>query len=123
MSWFVPGNPTIDSTEALASNPSTATILAELNAGHFGSTRANRDYAVYAYLGGSTGAVWTWERVTSSNVNSTTILEQTTLYTASGQTSQFLKKFRVTGDQRIRLRHQSSLQGTFAAKLSAEEIV
>lgn len=122
MSFFAPGNGPITSTAGIASNPSTTTILAELDSTNFASSGKARLYTVNCWLGGSTGGLWTLELATSPNVDSTSIVEQTTIWTGSGQTSQFVKKFKVEGSQRIRVRHLSSVTGSFAAKLQAEEL-
>jgi len=123
MSFYLPGNKVIDSTTlGVTSSPSTSAILAELTAENFESTKPNRQYVVNAWLGGSTAGAWVLELATSSNVDSTSILNQVVLYTAAGQTSQFVKRFTVNGHQRIRARHFSSNTGSYGAVLQAEEI-
>lgn len=123
MSFYLPGNRVIDSTTlGTAANPSTTTILAELTSENFQSTQTGRQYVVNITLGGSTSAAWVVEQTTSSNVNSTTIMTQTVYYTSPGQTSQFVARYTVSGVERLRARHFSSNTGSFAAKLSAEEI-
>ena len=123
MSYFVPGNQSITSTNTgVSTDPSTSAILAELTTTNFGSTERNRDYVVHAFLGGSTQGVWSVEQTTSSNVNSTTLMNQTIVYTAAHQTSEFIKRFRVSGVERVRVRHFSSNTGSYHATLQAEEI-
>jgi len=123
MSYFVTGNPAYASTAALATDPSTSAVLAKLDSTNFNSTARDRQYVVYAYCGGSTGAVWALERATSPNINSTSIIERITLFTASGQTSQFVAKFSLSGHEEVRVHHISSVTGSFAASLRAEEVV
>lgn len=123
MSDFVPGNRCFTSTNmGVSSDPSTAAILSELTSANFESTFANRDYVVHAFLGGSTAGVWIVEQATSSNVDSTSRMNQTVVYTAAGQTSEFVKRFRVSGVERIRVRHFSSNTGSYHATLQAEEL-
>lgn len=124
MSFFLPGVIPINSTFASVSDPSTATLLAELDSTNFQvqtSTPKERMYAVYAYLGGSTGGAWVVESATSTALNAS--VDRFFVRTASGQTSQFVMKFRLTAQtDRIRVRHTSTATGSFEAKLSAEEI-
>jgi hypothetical protein len=126
MSLFLPGVVPINSTFAPATDPSTAALLAELDSTNFQlgpSSPKERMYSVFAYLGGSTGAYWCVEHASSTNIASTAIVDRFTVRTASGQTSQFVFKFRLTAQtDRIRVRHVSSVSGVFDAKLSAEEI-
>ena len=127
MSFFLPGAVPYNSTAAPATDPSTTALLAELDSSNFQlsapGTPSERMYAVYAYLGGSTGAYWSVEHASSTNIASTAIVDRFTVRTASGQTSQFIFKFRLTATtDRIRVRHVSTVTGVFDAKLSAEEI-
>ena len=123
MSFFANGNIPINSTFASVNNPSTATLLAELESTNFAPNPRSpaRIYAVYAYLGGSTGAAWVVESATSTALASS--VDRFFVRTASGQTSQFVFKFRLTATtDRIRVRHASTVTGDFEAKLSAEEL-
>jgi hypothetical protein len=124
MSFFLPGVVPINSTFAPAANPSTATLLAELDSSNFQlgtGAVVPRIYSVFAYLGGSTGGYWVVESATSTALNAS--VDRFFVRTASGQTSQFVFKFRLTAStDRIRVRHQSTATGDFDAKLSAEEI-
>jgi hypothetical protein len=126
MAFFLPGNVPINSTFAQATDPSTSALLAELDSTNFQlgpRSPAERMYGVNIYLGGSTGALWVVEHASSTNVASTAVVDRVFLRTASGQTSQFVCNFRLTArTDRIRVRHPSSLSGTFDAKLSAQEI-
>ena len=125
MAFFLPGNVPINSTFAQATDPSTTALLAELDSSNFqlGSTAPARMYGVNIYLGGSTGALWVVEHATSTNIASSAVADRVFLRTASGQTSQFVHNFRLTAvSDRIRVRHPSSVTGTFDAKLSAQEI-
>lgn len=127
MSFFQTGNPPINSTFASATDPSTSALLAELDSSNFGESaqrKRDRVYGVNAWLGGSTGALWVLESVTSTAVGSAAIIDRVFLRTASGQTSQFVHKFKLSATtDRIRVRHASSATGTFDAKLQAEELI
>lgn len=125
MSFFLAGNVPYNSTFASASNPSTGTLLAELDSSNFQISATaplrERMYSVMAYLGGSTGGAWVVESATSTALNAT--VDAFNLRTASGQTSQFVLHFRLTAPtDRIRVRHTSTATGSFEAKLSAQEI-
>lgn len=129
MSYPVPFNPPIDSTFAASANPSTSTLLAELESTNFGypSTLAitppgDRLYAVNIYIGASTLAYFAVEHATSTGLGSTAITSQLLLRTASGQHSQFLKVFKLGATDRIRVRPQSTATGTYEAFLSAQEL-
>jgi hypothetical protein len=126
MSFFLTGNVPINSTFAPVTDPSTAALLAELDSTNFQlspQSPKERIYSVMAYLGGSTGAYWVVEHVTSTSVGAAAVVDRAFVRTASGQTSQFVFKFRLTAlTDRIRVRHPSSVTGTFDAKLSAEEL-
>lgn len=124
MSFFLPGVVPVNSTFASVADPSTATLLAELESTNFQVPAASvtaRLYAVYAYLGGSTGAAWVVESATSTALGASA--DRFFVRTASGQTSQFVFNIRLTaGTDRIRVRHASTVTGSFEAKLSAQEI-
>jgi hypothetical protein len=126
MSFFLTGSAPINSTFAPATDPSTTTLLAELDSSNFllsANATRERIYGVNVWVGGSTGAYWVCEHATSTAVNSTSVVDRVFFRTASGQTSQFVHKFRLTNrTDRIRLRHVSSVTGVFEAKLQAEEL-
>jgi oligoribonuclease NrnB/cAMP/cGMP phosphodiesterase (DHH superfamily) len=123
MGRYAAGSAPINSTAGAATDPSTSAILAELDSTNFQSSRNGRIYAVDIWIGGSTSQVWQLEVASSPNVDSTSILERTTLRNGSGITHQYVKKFKLDGHQRIRLRQPTAVAGTYEAKLQAEEIV
>lgn len=124
MSFFLAGNVPINSTFAPVTDPSTTTLLAELDSSNFSNSTTpgqSRIYQVNAYLGGSTGAYWVVESATSTAIAAG--VDKFNVRTASGQTSQFVFRFKLTAvTDRIRVRQVSSASGVFDAKLSAEEI-
>jgi hypothetical protein len=123
MAFFVTGNAPINSTFAVVVSPSTTALIAELDSSNFGSSGKARTYSVNIWLGGSTGQVWVVEQVTSTSVSGTNVVDFFNPFTGSGQTSQFVRKYKVSGNDRIRVRHLSSVTGNFTASLQAEEIV
>lgn len=124
MSFFLPGVVPINSTYAPVTNPSTATLMAELDSSNFqiaATYPSARTYSVCIYAGGSTGGAWVAEVATSTALSATT--DALYFRTASGQTSQFVWKVRLTaGTDRIRVRQTSTTQGVFETKLCAEEL-
>lgn len=127
MSYYITGNPPINSTFAPVSDPSTSALLAELDSTNFKvfakQGPSERIYGVNISIGGSTGAYWVVEHVTSTAIGTAAIVDRCFYRTASGQTSQFVRKFRLTATtDRIRVRHVSSVTGVFEAGLSAEEL-
>ena len=62
MSFFLPGVVPINSTFAPVANPSTATLLAELESTNFqvdaNTRQQQRIYALSIWAGGSTGGYW-----------------------------------------------------------------
>jgi len=123
MGRYAAGSAPINSTGAAVTDPSTSVIIAELDSTNFQSSRNGRIYAVDVWVGGSTSQVWQLELASSPNVDSTSILEATTLRNGSGMTHQYVKKFKLDGHQRIRLRQPVAVAGVYEAKLQAEEIV
>mgnify|MGYP001595243287 CR=1 FL=1 len=132
MAFFDWGNKPISSTQAPASNPTTATLLAELDSTQLGpmmngsvSTAAGAHNAlgrVTAILGGSTVADWRIERTLSTGLGSTAIQETVPLFTPSGQSGQyvFVREFQ-PGD-RLRARVASSLTANVNAFLQVEPL-
>lgn len=120
------GNRPINSTFAPVNNPSTTILLAELESTNFGidlthPIQQSRTYTVSIYLGGSTGGYWAVEQATSTAISAGAVVDAFYPRTASGQTSQFVRKYVLAPTDRIRVRHVSSVTGLFEASLQAEE--
>lgn len=125
MSFFLTGNVPINSTFAPVNNPSTTALLAELESTNFGrnSSAYPLIYNVNITLGGSTGGYWVFEVATSTAISAGVVTDFAYYRTASGQTSQFVRKVRLANaTDRIRVRHASSVTGLFEASLQAEEV-
>ena len=121
MAILAPHNPQIWSTQTTATNPSTTTIIAEVESSVMLSSRGG-NVNCYAYLGASTAASWWIEQCLSTGLGSTAIRKQVIVATATGQTSQFLFKFTLEDNDRIRVRLGSTFTGTADASLAVERL-
>lgn len=126
MAMFVSYNPPINSTAEAASDPSSVALLAELNSTNFGTqnyTRGDRLYGVSLWLGGSTAALWIVEHANSTAISTASLVSPSlSLRTASNQHSQFVIVFKLGPQDRIRVRHPSTVTGSFTAYLQAQEL-
>jgi len=133
MSWYLPGALAVNSTAGTATNPTTATILAQItstgpssNGGLNSSLAPLTQAALYLYLGTSTQATEWWvEHCLSTGTGSTALVGngfqgRTVLVTASGQTSQFVKKYDLAKGEFVRVRIATAFTGTANAKIQAE---
>lgn len=119
------GNKAINSTGAgLVTNPSTATLIAELDSTQLGTQNfrvgQNRSFRVSWILGGDTNVTWQCETATDTGLGSG--VEIVPIKTASAQSGQFVTTHELTKDMRIRARLFSSLTGSVTAFLSAEPL-
>lgn len=123
MSFFLTGNPPINSTGTPVTDASTSEILAELESSNFGSTRGGT-YNVNLWVGCSTVGYFWWEQVSSTGIGSSAIVERTLLRVSANLTPQYVKKFKLGPNHRIRVRMETAISGgTIAeAKLQAEEL-
>jgi hypothetical protein len=110
------GNPPLLSTQAAGSDPTTSAILAEITG------LQNRNYEVRFLVGASTGAVYVLELALSSGVSSTSFRNETRVFTASNQTSEYVLSYRAEENDRLRVRVGSSFTGAYAAKIQAEAL-
>lgn len=130
MAFFLTGNRPINSTQGPTADPSTAAILAELDSSQLGMRNsagqdigpASRTFSVNIWLGGSTGMYWAVEQATSTAISSGVVVDAFYPRTASGQTSQFVRKFTLSPGHRLRVHHVSSVTGLADASLQAEEL-
>lgn len=117
------GNPPIVSTQAEATNPTTAAILAEI-AGLQGGL-----YEARIVCGASTLATMLIEQCLSTGLGSTALrssggngeLGQRTVYTPVMQSAQYMLRFKATDGDRIRVR-TSALTGTASATIILESV-
>jgi hypothetical protein len=125
MSFFLTGNIPINSTQEPQVDPSTTVIMAELESSRFrNSTVAMaRIYNVFAWVGGSSNALWVCEQATSTAISSGVVVDKVFWRSSPQQTAQYVHKFRLMSPtDRIRIRMVSSNAGTYEAKLQAEEV-
>lgn len=128
MAEFDWGTRPIASTAASAANPSTDTLVAEVD-----STAIN--IAVTAGIGklpcqvnwivgcqASTTGQFLLEHCLSTGLGSTAIRDQTLVFTPAGQSGQYNRRYLVTNGDRFRVRVLSSVTGTVAAKIQVEPL-
>lgn len=109
MSFFSPGSKAVFSTQGIASNPSTATLVAEID-----STAINRivptgsagvNCQVAWIVGCSTASIWQLEQATSTGLDmSTAGVAQVNVIVAKDQSAQFMTKHFVQTGHRFRAR-------------------
>lgn len=124
------GNPPLLSTTApTQSNPSTATLCAELILPRVGDTTVPDNYEVRFGLGGSTGALWRLDCAFSSGLGSTALRtnsygvdQRVNVYTGSNQSAEFVLTVRAMPGDRFRATLESSFTGTAAAWIQAEAL-
>jgi hypothetical protein len=127
MSFFGTGNRTVNSTTlGLTSNPTTATLLAEIDCNSTMATvrRGGEPWQV-SWIVGSTGAQVTFqlEQCLSTGLDmSTAGRDQTVVMVSSGQSAEFVTKHNVESGDRFRVRVNSSFTGAAAAKIIAEPL-
>jgi len=114
------GNPPLFSTTAATqSNPSTATLVAELI---LSSAAQKQNYEVRFGVGASTSAVWQLEHATSSGLGSSAIAQQIVKFTGSNQTAEYVYTFRASPGDRFRTRLASTFTGDAASVIQAETL-
>lgn len=119
--------PMWSTTTPTGSDPSTATLAAELII-PTGMITQDYNWEVRFSAGASTGALWRMECATSSGLGASAIkvvgpssgIEQTLNFTGSNQTSEFVYTFRAGPGDRFRIVPQSSFTGTYGASIQAE---
>ncbi len=109
-----PGNVPLKSTAGIQTNPSTATIVAEI------SSLAEGLYETRWAVGASTGAIVLLEHCLSTGLGSTAIRDQTAVYTVSNGSGEYVFAYSAQTGDRFRVRTNSSFTGSIAAKISAE---
>jgi hypothetical protein len=127
--------PLFSTTAATATDPSTATLAAELiipAPGGPASTAIGSIYEVRYIVGASTGALWRLECALSSGLGSTAIrltdndssnaFQRSIVFTGSNQTSEFVLIHKAFPNDRFRIVPMSSFSGTAAASIEAEAL-
>lgn len=115
MSLRIYGNPPIYSTTAASgTDPSTATLCAELQALN------NDTYEVRWIVGASTGVIWRLDHASSTNLAA--VRARTIVFTGSNQSAEFITTHRAESNDIFRVVPHSSFTGTFACQIQAEKI-
>lgn len=109
MSWFTPGSKAIQSSQGIASNPSTATLVAEIDstqiAAAIPSNAAGQNFQVAWIVGCSTASIWQLEHVLSTGLGSTALQSPAiNVIVAKDQSAQFMSKHFLRNGDRLRAR-------------------
>ena len=114
MAWRDWSNPPVQSTQALATDPSTATLIAEVQ------SLENKLYEVRWCVGASTAAIFRLDHALSSGLGSTGARDRTVVFTGSNQSAEYVFAYRAESGDRFRVTVESSFSGSVFAKISAE---
>ena len=124
--------PLFSTTAATQTDPSTATLVAELVLPVTGSSLYASQWEVRYTVGASTGAIWRLECCLSTGLGSTAIrltdndssnaFQRAVVFTGSNQTSEFVFTHKAYPGDRFRVVPLSSLTGTAAATIEAEAL-
>jgi hypothetical protein len=125
MAYFESGNTPIQSTSApLGSDPSTSTLLAEIDSTQLaGTLPGGQNYQITAIVGASTNAQWLIEQCLSTGLGSTAIRTLTSILTPTAMSGQYTWKWKLEQGDRIRARVNSSFTAVTSVKLFAEPLV
>jgi hypothetical protein len=116
--WYAAGDQPITSTQGEQTNPSTATLLAELTG------LKDKNYECRLLIGGSTTATYLLEQATSSGLAAANLREGgqylgiRTFYGVT-QTAQYVLRFQGVSGDRVRVRC-SGFTGVSAATIQLE---
>ena len=120
------GNPPIYSTQAVSSNASTSTLLAQITG------LVDGMYEAYVVLGCSTIGTFQLEQILSTGLGDTALrtngargeLGRVTIYTAADQTAEYLFGFSAQVDDSVRVRLGVAITGgeDAAAKIRLERL-
>ena len=127
MAWRDWGNPPICSTGAgLVSNPSTATLIAEIDSTQLGTARftagQHKVLQVTWLIGADTSATWQLEVAASTTLTGapSTAVDMVWVKTPTGQSGQYVTTHRVGPNARARARVNSTFTGSATASIIAE---
>ena len=121
------GNQVVHSTGAnTASNPSTATLVAEIDStqlrGVTGTPGRRVPCRLTAIIGGSTTCDWRIEQARSTGLGSSAIRQVVPILTPTGQSGQYVVGLTIEPGDRVRARLNSSFTGTANAFLQIEPL-
>ena len=125
MAYFEPGNiPVLSTGAGLTTDPSTATLLAEIDSTQLSMILPQgMPFQITALVGASTNAQWRIEQCLSTGTGSTAIRDLVTILTPTAMSGQYTWKWYLQAGDRIRARVNSSFTATASAKLFAEPLV
>ena len=123
--WRTWGNEPINSSGGLTANPTTASLIAEVDSTALGSTgwAAGKSYQVSWIVGASTLAVMRLEHCLSTGLGSTAIRDVVYAHTPSGVSPQYVTAHKLEPGDRLRVRVNSSFTGNASAWISAEPMM
>lgn len=124
MAYFDWGNTPIVSTgTGLASNPDTATLVAQVDSTQLGAiTPGGQNFRVTWIVGASTLATWHLEQCLSTGLGSTAVRDDTPVLTPTNQSGQYVVTLKLEPGDRLRARLDAAITGTATAKISAEPL-
>ena len=129
MSFFSVGTPAVNSTQGVATNPSTSTLIAEIDSTSLGNhiiKSGGANFQVTWIIGGSTLSGWQLEAATSTALSAgvdTDACPQYWPFTVNGQSAQFVTKMRLERGHRLRARVTAAFNaGTASANIIAEPL-
>lgn len=103
----------------LESNPSTATLVAEIDSTQLAQVLTGGSvYQVSWLVGASTNAIWQLEQASSTDLAA--VRDLTYVQTPSGQSGQYVLSYKLQKGDRLRARLQTAITGVATAKISAE---
>lgn len=111
--------PLFSTTAVTASNPSTATLVAELI---LPATGQADNYEVRFAVGASTSAIWALEHANSAGFEMSDLEQQIVTFTPTNVSAEYVFTFRADPGDRFRARVASTFTGTAAAKIQAEAL-
>ena len=129
MAWRDWGSKPINSTGGttagsygLETNPSTATLIAELDSTQLGQVLSGGSmYLVTWVVGASTNCIWQLEQASSTDL-SIAPRNLTYVQTPSNQSGQYQLTYKLEKGDRLRCRPQAAITGVATAQISAEPI-
>ena len=116
MGWRDTGNPPHNSTTSLANGQSTSALLAEI------STLSHGLYEVRWIVGGSSNATWKLEHALSSGITDTSYRDLVYSFSAPFQSALYVQTYKIEDGDRLRVRLASTVTGTYAGHISAEQL-
>lgn len=122
MSFFTPGSKAIASTAAPAANPSTTTLVAEVDSTQLQDVH-QQNVQVSWLVGCSTATTYRLEHCLSTGLGSTAVRDVSYVLVPKDQTGQYMTKHYVTEGDRFRVRVDAALaSANAAAKIIVEPL-